>query len=425
MKRVIWMMALTAGTLAFPACSSADESNPTPTPQSATTGQTTASPPAAPVWQTGRYRNLFKELGHSDAEIDAKVDNALEAFFHGDESLRCYYPVASDEAYILDSGNNDVRSEGMSYGMMLAVQAGFRTEFDRLWNYAQRHMRHASGDRQGYFSWHVRPDGTVLDPNSASDGEEYFAMALFFGWKRWDDPAYKAAADDILHHMLHQDRYASAGSGVTRMIDPTTHLIVFVPEGQGATFTDPSYHLPAFYELFSRWADADGDVWHQVAQASRAYLPTAAHPTTGLFPDYSLFDGTPTDPWNGGHADSRMDAWRVIQNVAVDAAWFGGGAWEIEAVDRLQSFYAGQGMTTYGNSFTPAGVQLSGDHSAGLVAMNAIGSLVATNAHARDFVQSLWEIQPTRGRWRYYDGCLYLMGLLHCSGKYRIIGRPE
>ena len=39
-----------------------------------------------------------------------------------------------------------------------------------------------------------------------------------------------------------------------------------------------------------------------------------------------------------------------------------------------------------------------------------------------DFVQHLWTIEPTRGRWRYYDGCLYVFGLLHCSGQYRIIG---
>jgi oligosaccharide reducing-end xylanase len=408
LKRLTPTVLLVLVTFLIPACGAATEA-------------------PAPAWKTGRYRNLFRELGRTQAEIDAKVNVAVEAFFHGDESLRCYYPVGKDEAYILDSGNNDVRSEGMSYGMMIAVQAGLHTELDRLWNYASRRMRHRSGDRQGYFAWHLSPDGTVLDPNSASDGEEYFAMALYFAWKRWDDPAYKAAADDILQHMLHQDRYVAAGSTVGRMIDPKTKLIVFVPEGQGSTFTDPSYHLPAFYELFARWASADGDDWRQVAQASRVYLPKAAHPTTGLFPNYSRFDGTPTDLGNGGHADFRMDAWRVIQNLALDASWFGADPWQVEAVDRLQGFFASKGLKTYGNSFTLAGAQLEGwgDHSAGLVAMNAAGSLVATNPRAKDFVEDLWLTQPTRGRWRYYDGCLYLMGLLHCSGRYQIIGRPE
>jgi oligosaccharide reducing-end xylanase len=376
----------------------------------------------APVAQGGVYRNLFREIGKTDAEIDTKVGAAVNAFFFGDETIRCYYTLGSDEAYILDSGNNDVRSEGMSYGMMIAVQAGLRPEFDRLWTFARRRLRHASGDRQGYFAWQANTDGSIRDHSSAPDGEQYLAMALFFAWKRWNDAAYKTAADDILHHMLHQDRYASPESGVTRMIDPTVKQIVFVPDGEGARFTDPSYHLPAFYELFARWASEDGAYWREVANASRAFFKAAAHPVTGLYPDYALFDGKPTDPWGSGHADFRADAWRVIQNVAVDRYWFGGDPWEAEAASRWQAFFASQGITTHGNMYTLAGQRLEPDHSAGLVAMNAVASLASTNARASEFVSHLWSIEPTRGRWRYYDGCLYLFGLLHCSGKYRMIG---
>jgi endo-1,4-beta-D-glucanase Y len=402
--------------LLVPACRAAQQAGP---PRG---GDSVAVPATTPVAQSGVYRNLFREIGKTDAEIDAKVNAAVNNFFFGDETIRCYYAMGSDEAYILDSGNTDVRSEGMSYGMMIAVEAGLRPEFDRLWNFARRRLRHASGDRQGYFAWQANTDGSVRDNGSAPDGEEYFAMALLFAWKRWDDPAYKAAADDILHHMLHQDLYVSAGSDVTRMIDPTAKQVVFVPNGEGARFTDPSYHLPAFYELFARWAKEDNAYWREVAGASRAYFKTAAHPTTGLFPDYSRFDGTPTDAWGGGHADFRADAWRVIQNIAIDRYWFGGDPWQVEAANRWQGFFASQGIATYGNMYTLAGKQLAADHSAGLVAMTAVGSLVATNPRARDFVEQLWTIEPTRGRWRYYDGCLYLFGLLHCSGKYKMIG---
>ncbi len=44
--------------------------------------------------------------------------------------------------YILDVGDNDVRTEGMSYGMMVAVQRDNRTAFDALWKWATTHMRH-------------------------------------------------------------------------------------------------------------------------------------------------------------------------------------------------------------------------------------------------------------------------------------------
>ncbi len=375
-----------------------------------------------PVAESGIYRNLFREIGKSDSEIDAKVDAAIRAFFFGDSTIRNYVPFGSDEAFVLDAGNDDVRSEGMSYGMMLAVQAGLRPQFDRLWNFARRRLRNADGDLRGYFAWQANADGTVRDHGPAPDGEEYFAMALFFAWKRWGDTAYEAAANDILHHMLHQDRYARPGSGVTPMIDPAAKQVVFVPHGPGSRFTDPSYHLPAFYELFARWAREDNAVWREIADSSRGFFRRAAHPVTGLFPDYARFDGSPVDPWPGGHADFRADAWRVIQNVVVDQYWFGADPWAIEEANRLQAFFASQGLATHGNKFTLDGRRLEASHSPGLVAMNAVASLVATNPRSLDFVRELWTIQPTRGRWRYYDGCLYLFGMLHLSGRYRIIG---
>ena len=381
-----------------------------------------AAAQARPVAETGAYRDLFREIGRSDAEIDAKVNGAIHDFFFGDSTIRVYDTLGADEAYLLDSGNGDVRSEGVSYGMMIAVQADLRPQFDRLWTFARRRMRNPAGDLAGYFAWQANPDGTIRDHGPAPDGEQYFAMALLFAWKRWGDTTYRAAADDILDHMLHQDRYADPRSGVGPMFDPATKLAVFVPRGPGAGFTDPSYHLPAFYELFARWAGSDNDTWRQIARASRAFLESAAHPGTGLFPDYARFDGTPTAPWGGGHDQFRADAWRVIQNVVVDQYWFGGEPRAAEEANRLQAFFDGQGLATYGNMFTLDGRPVAPDHSPGLVAMNAVASLVATGPRRLDFVRELWFVRPTRGRWRYYDGCLYVLGLLHASGRYRMIG---
>jgi oligosaccharide reducing-end xylanase len=371
----------------------------------------------------GVYRNLFREIGLSDTEINARIERVLRDFFHGDESLRCYYETGGDEAYIYDSGHGNVCSEGMSYGMMIAVQAGMKTEFDRLWNFARRRLRNTEGDWTGFFSWLTGTDGTILDRPPASDGEEYFAMALFFAWKRWGGADYRAAADDILHHMLHQDRYADPSGKVKPMIDPARHQVVFVPYGTAADFTDPSYHLPAFYELWSRWAESDRDRWREVAAASRTLLCRSAHGKTGLSPDYSTFDGAPCDPTGRGHEDFRHDAYRVMQNMALDCSWFGGTPDLRRVIDRQLDFFAGQGVTSYGNGYTVDGAtRLSPHHSPGLVAMNAVGALISSHPNALDFVRDLWSIPPVTGQWRYYDGCLHLFGLLHCSAQFRMIG---
>ena len=77
-------------------------------------------------------------------------------------------------------------------------------------------------------------------------------------------------------------------------------------------------------------------------------------------------------------------------------------------------------MADYGNRFTLDGTQLGKDHSTGLVAMNAVASLAATEPRARQFVDALWNLPVPSGRYRYYDGMLYLLAMLHCSGEFRI-----
>ena len=49
---------------------------------------------------------------------------------------------------------------------------------------------------------------------------------------------------------------------------------------------------------------------------------------------------------------------------------------------------------------------------------------MASLPQARDFVEALWASSPPTGQWRYYDGLLYLMGLLHVSGEFRIYDAP-
>ena len=44
-------------------------------------------------------------------------------------------------AYIYTADTDDVRSEGMSYGMMICVQMDKREEFNRLWKWAKTYMQ--------------------------------------------------------------------------------------------------------------------------------------------------------------------------------------------------------------------------------------------------------------------------------------------
>ena len=375
-------------------------------------------------------RNLFAELlGKSEAELDAKLAAAWQHFFAGDpDRQRLYYPVGDDLAYIADIGSNDVRSEGMSYGMMIAVQLDKKAEFDRLWLWANRHMRHADGPRQGYFGWHAKFDGTRLSPNSASDGEIWITLALFFASHRWGDGDgllnYSAEAQSLLRLMLHKPPTPD----VTPIFNRKDKQVVFVPNGEASGFTDPSYHVPAFYELWARWSNnaSDRRFWTEAADVSRAFFHRAAHPVTGLMPEYAHFSGRPFTATNfgPGKGDFRFDAWRTLANVALDHAWWRADPWQVEQSNRVLRFL-GSHAPAVPNQFSLDGKPLSSDSSLGLIAMAAVAGQAADPALAKPFVQQLWDAPLPEGRWRYYDGLLYMLGLLQAGGRFQIHAPPS
>lgn len=371
---------------------------------------------------TGIYPNVLAEIGLTDQEIQARIDEVWETLFYGDDDTeRVYYPVGDDMAYILDVNNQDVRSEGMSYGMMIAVQTDHKEEFDRLWRWAKTYMYHESGQYAGYFSWHNRPDGTRIDRNPASDGEIWFAMALFFAAGRWGNGEgilnYEAEANAILHTMLHT---AGPRAGATNMFDAETKMVVFVPDfGRVSEFTDPSYHVPHFYELWAQWAQKDQQFWREAAAASRAFWKTTAHPETGLVPNYAEFTGEPV-AWDNYGEVFYADAWRTAMNIAADYTWFGVDEWQVEQSNRLLRFFYNQGINRYNSRFridgTPDGQQ---HRSLGLIAMNATAALAADDPIRLEFVKAFWEAPLNTGQYRYYDNLLYMLALLYLSGQFR------
>jgi oligosaccharide reducing-end xylanase len=289
------------------------------------------------AYATGKYRNLFLENGHSKKEIDAKVEQAFQQLFHGDSSRTLYFDAGKNNngplAYLEDVLHNDVRSEGMSYGMMVCVQLDKKTEFDALWNWAMTNMyvQSPAHPSEGYFSWSIRPDGVPLSETPAPDGEEYFVMALYFASNRWGNGEgiynYKAYADTILtdmrHHPVKKGKAGEVHTTVGPMVNDKEHMILFVPNAGGNTYTDPSYHLPGFYELWARWGpETDRKFWATVADTSRSFFRKVSHPVTGLGPERAHYDGTLLNMDRKSSASIfAYDSWRTAANWAFDWAW--------------------------------------------------------------------------------------------------------
>lgn len=376
------------------------------------------------AFHTGYYPNRFHDLlGVSQKETDAKIAKVWHHFFE-DKRNKVYFEDTDSTAYIYDTGNRDVRTEGMSYGMMICVQLDKREEFDRIWRWAKTHMLYESGKWKGYFAWQCTPDGEKIggEPSCASDGEAYFITALFFASHRWGNKGavdYGREAQKILKDVMSKD----GTEGIFNLFDSQTRLITFVPENDNRLYTDPSYNLPAFFELWARWSETNREFWSQTPAAARDLLIASSHPVTGLFPDYSTFKGESFQPiWKKDYDARRyqFDAIRCAMNIGMDYYWFGKDAERQTAVmTRLLNFFKKDGFTH--GQFNLDGTAPTGDYSAGMAGANAVGAFCLQDKElATEYVRQLWKAKLPTGPFRYYSGMVYMLSMLHVSGNFRI-----
>ena len=386
------------------------------------------------AFKTNNYRNVFAEMGYSEKEIDAKLKEVFDGVFYGPNKV--YFEVGDSMAYISDIKNHDVRTEGMSYGMMIAVQFDRKDIFDRLWRWSKHYMQHQSGPRKGYFRWSCKTDGTPNAQGAASDGELYYITSLIFASNRWGNATginYLAEAQNILDCSMQKTGMTEAAP----LINIEHKLITFTPDPWGGQFTDPSYHVPAFYEVWAKYAD-DGrsQFWLDCAKAAREYLHKSIHPVTGLNPDYNNYDGSLMRR-GGVIGDAfRYDSWRVPMNIALDYSWSCvDREWQQQYANRIQDFLYSKGIDTFLDQYNvdgsePDDILEAGGykrlrHSVGLVATSAAVSMAATHVKSREFVDRLWNSrhEPYEDGYfdAYYDGLVRLFAFMHLSGRYKII----
>ncbi len=371
-------------------------------------------------------RNVFLECGYSEEQIEKKVNDTFEGLFYGEDKV--YHESGDDMGYMEDTGNHDARTEGMSYGMMMCVQLDKKEEFDRLWKWARTNMYMEdyaeAGPFTNYFAWSCALDGTKNYRTPAPDGEEFFAMSLFFAAHRWGNGEgifnYEKEARKILSDCIHKGETPNSGYS---MWNPENHLIKFVPDLE---ISDPSYHLPHFYELFARWANEEDRVfWKKAAESSRAYLHKACHPDTGLCAEYADYDGTPHSGHQkifGRHDWFYSDAYRTIANIGLDYEWFHADEWQSENADKLQKFFCETVKDHDDGIYLIDGTIVEGKalHPVAIIATNAQASLAAKGKYAKECVKRFWDTPMRTGDRRYYDNCLYMFAVLALSGRYQI-----
>lgn len=335
------------------------------------------APPAA-------YNNLFISLlGETQAASDAKIAAAWGQLFNPSNANTIFYTgPGAGEAYVEDIADTAVRSEGQSYGMMIAVQLNYQTEFDELWTFVKNHMWTGGTT----IAWQTNTSGVVTGSGGAPDGDEWFAAALVFAHYRWGDTSGK--------YNYGTEAQATLNLVRTTDISPTQYLVRYFT-GTDSNGTDASYMLPAFYQTWACFDTANAAFWTKVLTTTRAWLQIAAG-TTGDIGDQSSFAGQTTN--SGG--DDKL---RIVANFMSDYNFFD--------ADPFEATYASEYATW---------VTKNNNGSTAMLACNGLLGFGLPAAAGKPWVQSLWNVAIPTGQFRYYDGALYTLALLHVSGAFRL-----
>jgi len=203
------------------------------------------------------------------------------------------------------TGSEQVASEGIAYGMLLAVGIGDRTTFDGLWRFYREHR-----NGNGLMNWLHSPCGGQIDGNGASDADLDAAMALIIAEERWGGFAEDARA--LVEAIgTHETQICGDGRIVLKPGDAW---------GGCDGTVNPSYFSPAYYRRFALLETDRADFWNQFASDTYGMLRGMQDQVGGLLPDWGFGDGRAE---GGDRGQYGYEAVRAPWRIALDLAWSG------------------------------------------------------------------------------------------------------
>lgn len=316
-----------------------------------------------------------------------------------------------------NSGNqpNTSNSEGIAYGMEIAVYMDDQATFDRLWQYEQLHR----GDN-GLMDWEIDPNGGVSGSGAATDGDEDMAFALVMADEKWGGQG--SLSDTYLNH-------------AKRQIDLIwQHEVdhgrddVLMPGDQfgGGQVINISYFAPAYFRIFGQVTGKTAE-WSRTVKTSYDMIEATLNATNknesnGLVPAWSTPAGTPQAPAGSGHPTyHQLDSCRTPFRLAQDYCWFD-EARALAYLEKIGAFYSGIGAANIVDGYNLDGTVFQGAslHLAAFVGGAGVGAMATpTNAKLRDDAYDLlaaW--QPLLGGSLYYNESWSVLSLIMMSGHF-------
>ncbi|MEY2930653.1 MAG: putative b-glycosidase, glycoside hydrolase family 8 protein [Pseudomonadota bacterium] len=246
--------------------------------------------------------------------------------------------------------NNDTRSEGVGYGMVIAAYMGDRETFDGLWRYYQR------TSSNGLMNWRRNGcdgGGGGGDNGSAADADIDAALAVLVADRQFPGNGYLQQGTELLGAIRGQ-LFQNGCQGV----------LLAGSQFAGCDCINPSYIPPGYYVAYG--AVEQAGFWTQARDASYDYYRGVRNAQTGLVPAWSQDNGSlqlgcgPQVAGGGQTSEYQADAARTPWRVAIDYQWTG----DARAADFLRSiggFASSQQLMRMRDRYTLAGQPANGN----------------------------------------------------------------
>jgi len=218
--------------------------------------------------------------------------------------------ACSDGSSVVTKDGGAVVSEGIGYGMLLAVGFDDRTLFDGLWKYYKDHE-----DPLGLMNWStgVCDAAGNNNANAATDGDLDTAMALVQAAAHWPDGTYLADAKTLTTAIATSETELCGTRAILRPGDKFGGC-----SDTGSPRVNPSYFAPGYYRVFAAKFPDQAERWNALVTGSYELYPIYQARMSGLVPDWAAIDGS---DWYG--ASYSYDACRTPWRVMVDYSWSG------------------------------------------------------------------------------------------------------
>ncbi len=316
---------------------------------------------------------------------------------------------------------NSSNSEGIAYGMSIAVYMDDQATFDQLWKYEQLHL-----GSNGLMEWEIGPNGDTLGSGAASDGDEDMAFALVMADKKWGGQG--SLSDSYLNHakkLIDLIWQHEVDHGRNDVLAPGDRF-------GGGQVINISYFAPAYYRIFGKATGKTAE-WGRTVKASYDVLEATLNAANknldnGLVPAWSTPAGVPMAPPNSNHpTHHQLDSCRTPFRIAQDYCWFNEPR-ALSYLKKINAFYAKLGAANIVDGYQLDGSVFPGAslHLAAFVGGAGVGAM-ATAEHAQlrnEAYTALAGWQSLVGGSLYYNKSWSMLSLLMMTGKFVDLSAP-